>query len=288
MPRFDSDPRLQPKPFIYRGFIGVLGKSSTNLALAHYPTRARRGHAHCTDARQIQPPYPYKMKVQDMTQRYRKFKRAWGMWYAFDNATGNSVSLKTRGKVEAERKGQAMNETERQPAISLGLARVYLNATDPKLATRTCLHARTKSQEHSTPPGIRGCPRHRAPESISPALEIQPTSLRAAQLLALSAQSPPPGTAPYSGGRRRGARGSCRFDQRLGSRRKPPLPPNLHEDSGVSWPGATASIAAGRTDVSPLASRLRESFQNLIAFSAGLRQNFLHVGQGLFCCRQWN
>ena len=30
-----------------------------------------------------------------------------------------------------------MNETERQPAINLGLARVYLNATDPKLATRT-------------------------------------------------------------------------------------------------------------------------------------------------------
>jgi integrase len=30
-----------------------------------------------------------------------------------------------------------MNETEREPSISLGLARVYLNATDPKLATRT-------------------------------------------------------------------------------------------------------------------------------------------------------
>ena len=30
-----------------------------------------------------------------------------------------------------------MNETERQPSISLGLAKVYLNATDPKLATRT-------------------------------------------------------------------------------------------------------------------------------------------------------
>ena len=72
-----------------------------------------------------------------MTQRYRKFKRAWGMWYAFDTATGNSVSLKTRVKAEAVQKVNAMNETERQPAISLGLARVYLNAADPKLATRT-------------------------------------------------------------------------------------------------------------------------------------------------------
>ncbi len=59
------------------------------------------------------------------------------MWYAFDNVTGNSVSLKTRVKAEAGSKVAAMNETERQPSISLGLAKVYLNATDPKLATRT-------------------------------------------------------------------------------------------------------------------------------------------------------
>ena len=77
------------------------------------------------------------MKALDMTQRYRKFKRSWGMWYAFDTATGNSVTLKTRVPAEAVQKVNAMNETERQPSISLGLARVYLNATDPKLATRT-------------------------------------------------------------------------------------------------------------------------------------------------------
>jgi integrase len=77
------------------------------------------------------------MKTQDMKERYRKFKRAWGTWYAFDNATGNSVTLKTRDKAEAVQKVNAMNETERAPSISLGLARVYLNATDPKLATRT-------------------------------------------------------------------------------------------------------------------------------------------------------
>src|ERR1022692_334992 len=124
-----------------QAFIGVWVKSSTKsstvLAPVHYPARARRGHAHCTDARASQTSYPYKMKVQDMTQRYRKFQRSWGMWYAFDNATGNSVSLKTRIKAEAVQKVNAMNETERQPGINLGLARVYLNATDPKLATRT-------------------------------------------------------------------------------------------------------------------------------------------------------
>ena len=77
------------------------------------------------------------MKETDMSQRYRKFKRTWGTYYAYDNVTGNSVSLKTRVKAEADQKVNAMNETERQPGISLGLARVYLNATDPKLATRT-------------------------------------------------------------------------------------------------------------------------------------------------------
>ena len=77
------------------------------------------------------------MKVTDMSLRYRKFKRTWGMYYAFDTVTGNSVSLKTRVKSEADKKVHAMNETERVPAISLGLAKVYLNATDPKLATRT-------------------------------------------------------------------------------------------------------------------------------------------------------
>ena len=73
----------------------------------------------------------------DMSERYRKFKRTWGTYYAYDNFTGNSVTLKTRDRAEAVQKVNAMNETERQPGISLGLARVYLNATDPKLATRT-------------------------------------------------------------------------------------------------------------------------------------------------------
>jgi hypothetical protein len=30
------------------------------------------------------------MEKKDMMQRYRKFKRAWGMYYAFDTVTGNA------------------------------------------------------------------------------------------------------------------------------------------------------------------------------------------------------
>src|SRR5688500_5123391 len=85
-----------------------------------------------------------------MTQRYRKFKRSWGTWYAFDNQTGNSVSLKTRMKPEAETKVNAMNEAERQPAFNLELARVYLNGADPKLGTRCVNHRLSKSAKASS------------------------------------------------------------------------------------------------------------------------------------------
>ena len=63
------------------------------------------------------------MKRRDMTtQRYRKFKRAWGMYYAFDTLTGNSVSLKTKDKAEATRLLVAMNEAQQQAAMNLSLA----------------------------------------------------------------------------------------------------------------------------------------------------------------------
>ena len=68
----------------------------------------------------------------EMKQRYRKFKRTWGTFYAYDNLTGNSISLKTRLRTEADRQVHAMNESESQPAMNLSLARVYLNGADPK------------------------------------------------------------------------------------------------------------------------------------------------------------
>lgn len=72
-----------------------------------------------------------------MMQRYRKFKRSWGTYYACDNETGNSITLKMRVRAEADRTVHAMNESENQPAMNLSLARVYLNGADPKLGTRT-------------------------------------------------------------------------------------------------------------------------------------------------------
>jgi hypothetical protein len=81
-------------------------------------------------------------KFQDMTERYRKFQRSWGNVVCLRQHHRQFGEPRETEKTEAVQKVNAMNETERQPDINLGLARVYLNATDPKFATRTCLHPR--------------------------------------------------------------------------------------------------------------------------------------------------
>ena len=93
------------------------------------------------------------MKIQDMTQRYRKFKRAWGMYYAFDTVTGNSVSLKTKDKAQANHLVVAMNQSSQQAALNLSLAKVYLRHSDPLVASRNWQNVideiiRTKSGEN--------------------------------------------------------------------------------------------------------------------------------------------
>ncbi len=64
-------------------------------------------------------------------------RRPWSVFYLKNKISGVQTSLKTNDKHEAQRILQAHNESECQPHFNLSLARVYLNATDPKLATRT-------------------------------------------------------------------------------------------------------------------------------------------------------
>jgi len=73
----------------------------------------------------------------NMNDRYRVFRRAWGLYYCEDLHTGKQQSLKTRDKREAFRLVAAKNETDAAPAFSHHLARVYWQAGDPKAATRT-------------------------------------------------------------------------------------------------------------------------------------------------------
>ncbi len=72
-----------------------------------------------------------------MKQRYGLIRRPWGVFYLKDKLTGEQTSLKTSDKREAQRLLAARNESEAQPALNLGLARVYMNGADPKLVTRT-------------------------------------------------------------------------------------------------------------------------------------------------------
>jgi len=72
-----------------------------------------------------------------MKERYRLFLRRKSVYYAFDNTTKTFESLKTKDKTEAKRLLNALNDATRQPALNLGLARVYLRHTDPMVSKRT-------------------------------------------------------------------------------------------------------------------------------------------------------
>ena len=75
-----------------------------------------------------------------MKNRYRLFLRRKSVYYAFDNTTKTFESLKTKDKAEAERLLLALNEAGKQPAMNLGLARVYLRHSDPMVPERTWQH----------------------------------------------------------------------------------------------------------------------------------------------------
>ena len=75
-----------------------------------------------------------------MKNRYRLFLRRKSVYYAFDNKTKTFESLKTKDKAEAQRLLMALNEAGKQPAMNLGLARVYLKHSDPMVSERTWQH----------------------------------------------------------------------------------------------------------------------------------------------------
>lgn len=75
-----------------------------------------------------------------MKNRYRLFLRRKSVYYAFDDTTKKFESLKTKDKTQAERLLLAMNEAGKQPAMNLGLARVYLKHSDPMVSQRTWQH----------------------------------------------------------------------------------------------------------------------------------------------------
>lgn len=72
-----------------------------------------------------------------MKERFRLYRRkASGKFYIQDGVTGKQESLGTSDRMEAGRLLHARNEAEHQPAVNMQIARAYLTASDPKVATR--------------------------------------------------------------------------------------------------------------------------------------------------------
>ena len=72
-----------------------------------------------------------------MKQKFRLYRRGvTGRYYAQNNFTGKQESLGTSIKAEALRLLSAKNEADQQPAFNAHLARTYLSAGDPIIATR--------------------------------------------------------------------------------------------------------------------------------------------------------
>jgi len=71
-----------------------------------------------------------------MKQRFRLYRRKrGGRFYVHDSLTGKQDSLGTSDRAEAWRLLHARNEAEQQPAVNLQIARAYLAASDPQVAT---------------------------------------------------------------------------------------------------------------------------------------------------------
>jgi hypothetical protein len=69
--------------------------------------------------------------------KYRLYCRRNGVFYWQENDSSKQGTLRTSDRREAERLLNAMNESHREPTLNLSLARAYLAAHDPKMATRT-------------------------------------------------------------------------------------------------------------------------------------------------------
>jgi integrase len=72
-----------------------------------------------------------------MKQRFRLYKRKkGGRYYIHDDVTGKQDSLHTTDRATALRLFHSRGEAQQQPAVNLQIARAYMAASDPQIATR--------------------------------------------------------------------------------------------------------------------------------------------------------
>jgi len=74
-----------------------------------------------------------------MKTRYRLIRRGLrgGAYYCVDSTTGKRISLSTQDEDEARQIIEAKNQSQRQPALNLQIAKAYLAGADPNFVKRT-------------------------------------------------------------------------------------------------------------------------------------------------------
>jgi hypothetical protein len=91
--------------------------------------------------------------------KYRLFRRRNGVFYWQENVSSKQGTLRTTESREAERLLNAMNESYREPTLNLNLARAYLAAHDPKMATRPWQAVMNEMATHGIPSTQARCAR---------------------------------------------------------------------------------------------------------------------------------
>src|SRR5438477_6453213 len=117
--------------------------------------------------------------------KYRLFRRRNGVFYWQENDSSKQGTLRTNERREAERLLNAMNESHRQPTLNLSLARAYLAAHDPGMASRTWQEVMNEMATHGIPTTQERCARafrSKAYDSLRHRPIVQTT---AAELLAI-------------------------------------------------------------------------------------------------------
>lgn len=103
-----------------------------------------------------------------MPTKYRLYRRRNGVFYWQDNESSSQGSLRTTDKSDAQRLVDAKNEAHRQPFLNLSLARTYLAAHDPQMATRTWREVMNEMATHGIPTTQERCSRAFGSKAYSP------------------------------------------------------------------------------------------------------------------------
>lgn len=122
---------------------------------------------------------------RNVQQKYRLYRRSNGKFYWQENDSPKQGALRTSDRREAEKLLNAMNEAQRQPVLNLSIARAYLAAHDPQMASRTWRIVMDEMATHGIPSTQERCGRAFRSKGYNPIREKPLVQTTAADLLAI-------------------------------------------------------------------------------------------------------